>query len=82
MERRDRSPWAIGVIARTDSRNLGIGALIMTELERWAAERGYVRLWVATGGRAVRFYERCGWEVHETIERTNDDAVTVLTKRI
>ncbi|HEY8598964.1 MAG TPA: GNAT family N-acetyltransferase [Thermomicrobiales bacterium] len=81
-ERRDRSPWVWGMIVRPDRRGMGVGSLLMAELEVWAKTRGYAQVWVATGGRAVDFYRKCGWELSETIERTSGEVASVLTKRL
>jgi GNAT superfamily N-acetyltransferase len=78
-ERRDRSPWLLGMIVRPDRRGSGIGRLLLTHLEDWAYRHGYQELWVATGGAAVGFYERCGWRICETVARDFEPA-TVLTK--
>ena len=80
-ERRDRSPWLIGMIVRADRRGTGIGGLLVARLEAWAATHGYRQAWVATGGRAVDFYRKCGWEPSETFERASGEVTTVLTKR-
>jgi hypothetical protein len=37
-------------------------------------------LWVATGGVAVGFYQRCGWRICEAVDR-DFEPVTVLTKQ-
>ena len=81
-ERRDHSPWLIGMIVRVDRRGGGIGGRLVAELEGWASSHGYERVWVATGGRAVDFYRKCGWELSETFERTGGDVTTVLTKAL
>jgi len=39
---------------------------LMSRLADWASEHGYRECWVATGGRAVAFYQHCGWHVVET----------------
>ena len=70
-ERRDRSPWVLGMIVRPDRRGMGVGSLLMAQLEAWAGTRGYRQLWVATGGRAIDFYRKCGWELSETVERAS-----------
>jgi GNAT superfamily N-acetyltransferase len=79
-ERRDRSPWLLGMIVRPDRRGSGIGRLLLAHLERWAYRQGYQQLWVATGGVAVGFYQRCGWRIYETVDRDFEQA-TVLTKQ-
>ncbi|MCX7027832.1 MAG: GNAT family N-acetyltransferase [Spirochaetes bacterium] len=53
-----------GLIVDADSRNRGIGALLIAEVERWAAERnlGLVRLRAnVVRVDAHRFYERQGF---------------------
>jgi GNAT superfamily N-acetyltransferase len=79
-ERRDRSPWLLGLIVRRDRRGSGIGRLLFARLERWAYSQGYELLWVATGGVAVGFYQRCGWRICEAVDR-DFEPVTVLTKQ-
>lgn len=80
-ERRDRSPWLIGMIVREDVRGRGIGGRLVAELEAWAQSQGHARSWVATG-RAVGFYQTCGWEASETLERATGEVTTVLTKAL
>jgi len=79
-ERRDRSPWVLGMIVDPAQRNWGTGGRLMQALEGWAARQGYSRLWVATGGRAVDFYRKCGWEVAESFVRASGERTTVLTR--
>lgn len=81
-ERRDRSPWVLGMIVRPDCRGMGVGTRLMVELEAWAGIHGYKQVWVATGGRAIGFYRKCGWELGETVERAAGAAAAVLTKRL
>ena len=81
-ERRDRSPWVLGMIVRPDRRGMGVGRLLMTQLEAWAGSHGYQQVWVATGGRAIVFYRQCGWELSETVERASGEPASVLTKRL
>jgi GNAT superfamily N-acetyltransferase len=78
-ERRDRSPWVLGMIVRPDRRGAGIGRLLLAHLERWAYRQGYQQLWVATGGAAIGFYQRCRWRIYETVDR-DFELATVLTK--
>jgi GNAT superfamily N-acetyltransferase len=78
-ERRDRSPWLLRMIVRLDRRRSGIGRLLLAHFERWAHWQDYEQLWVATGGAAVGFYQRCGWRIYETVDRDFEPA-TVLTK--
>ncbi|MDT0342777.1 GNAT family N-acetyltransferase [Streptomyces litchfieldiae] len=73
-ERRDVSPWIVGAVVRRGRRGEGIGRALFAELERWARAAGHRRLWVATGGPAVAFYQRCGMETESA------RGATVLTK--
>jgi GNAT superfamily N-acetyltransferase len=79
-ERRYRSPWVLGMIVDPAQRGKGAGGKLMSALETWAARHGYSQLWVATGGRAVDFYRKCGWELVERFERSSGESVAVLTK--
>lgn len=78
-ERRDRSPWVLGMIVRPDLRGRGIGRLLLEVLGTWAAEHGYERMWVATGDPAVAFYQACGWSLVETFNRPSEK-VNILTR--
>lgn len=79
-ERRDRSPWVLGMIVITQNRGLGIGSKLMEALEAWARQRGYSQVWVATGGRAVDFYRKCGWALTEVMTRSSGETTSILTK--
>ena len=81
-ERRDRSPWVLGMVVEPAQRNRGTGGRLMRALEGWAAGQGYTRLWVATGGRAVDFYRKCGWEVTESFVRLSGEHMTILTRSL
>jgi GNAT superfamily N-acetyltransferase len=80
-ERRDRSPWLIGMIVRANLRRRGVGRRLVARLEAWAREHGYRQLWVATGP-AAGFYQRCGWEPVETLERATGETAEILTRRL
>jgi GNAT superfamily N-acetyltransferase len=80
-ERRDRSPWVLGMIVRSDRRGTGVGRRLMSRLERFAADRGHTQVWVATGPAAA-FYERCGWSVTERLRLTTGQPATVLRKSV
>ncbi|HXW43999.1 MAG TPA: GNAT family N-acetyltransferase [Streptosporangiaceae bacterium] len=77
-ERRDRSPWVLGMIVQPELQGCGIGRLLLDALGTWAGEHGYQRLWVATGDPAVGFYQACGWILTETFDRPVE-TVNVLT---
>ena len=79
-ERRDRSPWVLGMIVVPQSRGMGIGGQLLGTLESWASGQGYPQVWVATGGRAVAFYRKCGWELTEIIHRATGESMSMLTK--
>jgi GNAT superfamily N-acetyltransferase len=81
-EPRDRSPWVLGMIVRPDRRGQGIGRRLLARLEAWAGGHGYRQVWVATGDQAIGFYRRCGWALHETVERPSGETALVLTKRL
>jgi len=67
------------MIVRRDRRGTGLGRLLLGHLERWACDQAHEQLWVATGGPAVNFYQRCGWQFQEIVHRDFEPA-TVLTK--
>jgi GNAT superfamily N-acetyltransferase len=78
-ERRDRSPWIMGMIVRPDLRGLAIGRVLLHTLVAWAtAAHGYRQFWVATGDEAVGFYRACGWTAVESFDRPHEH-VTILT---
>ena len=81
-ERRDRSPWVLGMVVRRDSRGRGVGRLLLSELERHATASGYSTVWVATGDPAVGFYRRCGWQPVETLRLASGNPTTLLQKRV
>jgi GNAT superfamily N-acetyltransferase len=82
-ERRDRSPWVLGMIVRPQLRRGGIGRMLLDSLAKWAAQHGYRSLWVATGDPAVGFYQSCGWELAETFARPAETVhvLSTTTKR-
>jgi GNAT superfamily N-acetyltransferase len=81
-ERRDRSPWLVGMIVRPDRRGMGVGSLLVAQLEAWAGAHRYNQIWVATGGPAIDFYRKCGWELSETVEQASGETATVLTRHL
>ena len=72
-ERRDRSPWVLGMIVVPEQRGRGVGRHLLEALEAFADGRGYRTIWVATGPRAVGFYERCGWRSTEQLTTTEGE---------
>ena len=81
-ERHDRSPWVLGMIVAAQYRGAGIGGQLLRTLEVWGQPRGYSHVWVATGDRAVGFYQKCGWKLQETIERPSGERVFVLARSL
>jgi len=81
-EIRDRSPWVLGMVVQADCRGWGVGRRLLTRIEDYAARHGYLDVWVATGGPAVRFYQRCGWWITETVRQASGEEATVLRKTV
>jgi GNAT superfamily N-acetyltransferase len=81
-ERRDRSPWVLGMIVQPDCRGRGIGRLLLSHLEAWAAVRGNTEVWVANEGPAVGFYRACGWELREEVETRTVGRMFVLSRHL
>jgi len=78
-ERRDRSPWVLGLIVVAPSRGIRIGSKLMEALETWAQHQGYPQAWVATG-EATDFYKKCGWDLAEILQRSTGESLSILTK--
>jgi GNAT superfamily N-acetyltransferase len=76
-ERRDRSPWVLGMVVLPAWRRLGIGRMLLARLEAHAAAHGYEQIWVATG-EACTFYQRCGWSPMEELVNARGEPMTVL----
>jgi GNAT superfamily N-acetyltransferase len=81
-ERRDRSPWVLGMIVAVKRRGMGIGSQLMENLEAWTHHHGYQQVWVATGGRAIDFYEKCGWKSVDVVNRLSGETMSILTKSL
>jgi GNAT superfamily N-acetyltransferase len=65
VDRAGRSPWLLGMVVRRDLRLAGLGRLLVRSLEDQARDRGFDRVWVATGDTALGFYQRCGWDLEQ-----------------
>ncbi len=84
-EFRDRSPWLVGMVVDSGRRRQGIGSRLVRELERWAEQRGFHRVWVATGppgGPAEAFYQKCGWVAIDTFVTTTGEIAVILERRL
>ncbi|WP_461036362.1 GNAT family N-acetyltransferase [Streptomyces mayteni] len=79
-QRRDRGPWIVGTVVAPALRRAGVGALLLSHLERHVVKLGMARIYVATGGDAIAFYQACGWEVDEIVPTGPDENATVLSK--
>ena len=69
----------LGMVVRPDFRGRGVGRLLLRTLGGWAGQRGYQRLWVATGDPATGFYEACGWTPADTFDRPGERVVVLTT---
>lgn len=81
-ERRDRSPWVLGLVVRPGSRAAGIGRLLLRRVEHHAADLGYPNLWMANEGPAVEFYARCGYQETETVIIANGVSDHIMTRSL
>ena len=70
----DDGPWLTGMFVRGAARNLGIGRLLLAEVETRAVGLGHRTLWAHTG-EAEAFYVHCGWEIVRPKEPLQRDAV-------
>lgn len=80
-ERRERSPWLLGLVVRANARRQGIGRLLVAALERVAADRGDPQVWVATGGDAAVFYRSCGWSEEKSLTLASTGMPTIILTR-
>jgi GNAT superfamily N-acetyltransferase len=81
-ERRDRSPWVMGMVVRPDLRRSGIGRRLLRRIEQRAGELGYQTIWVANDGPAVGFYSACGYRYIESVRRDLGGTTHVLTRAL
>src|SRR5262249_25537553 len=77
-ERRDRTPWIIGMVVSPEYRGMGIGSQLLARLQAFALRQDYSEIWVATGGHAVDFYRKNGWEQTEILRRSTTETATIL----
>ena len=81
-ERRDRSPWVLGLVVDAQRRGAGSGGRLLAALTAWAQAQGYAEIWVATGGRAVAFYRKHGWEPVEEVALASGEVATIMRKSL
>jgi GNAT superfamily N-acetyltransferase len=81
-ERRDRSPWVLGMVVRPDRRRSGIGRRLLHRVERRASTLGLQTLWVANEGRAIGFYSTCGYRYVEPVRLERGVTTHVLTQTL
>jgi GNAT superfamily N-acetyltransferase len=77
------TPWIVGMVVHPGFRRRGVGRALLARLERWAADLGSDRVWVATEREpAVPFYRSCGWTVDQaaTAAAAGVQRGTVLVK--
>ena len=80
-ERRDRSPWVLGIGGPAGLAPARHRTTLLARLEAHAAEHGFGRIWVATGD-ARTFYQRCGWLEVESLLRPTGERLVVLERRL
>ena len=78
----DRGPWVVGVIVDPALRGQGAGRAILAHTLRWAFERDYDPVWVATGPEAAGFYQRCGWKLTQTYHREHHDGAIHILRHL
>jgi GNAT superfamily N-acetyltransferase len=81
-ERRDRSPWVLGLVVRSDCRGAGVGTRLLRRTEQHAVELGFHTLWVANEGRAVGFYSACGYRYVEAVRLERGVTSYVFTRSL
>jgi|SRR5215475_874796 len=81
IERRGRTPWILGMVVRAEIRKLGIGRLLLENLQDVAASIGHAQTWVATGDEAAGFYQRCGWADVEHLRLESTGIPTTILMR-
>jgi GNAT superfamily N-acetyltransferase len=74
-------PWLGGIYIKQPQRGLGIGAQIVTALERQACALGVTALYLSAD-TAEAFYLRLGWQVMERLESLGVRDVALMTKKL
>ena len=74
--------WLGSIVVRPSSRGRGVGAALVAEMERRAAQRGLTQLHLATEELDGGLYARLGWEAVPPIIIDRGDQVLVMRKRL
>lgn len=78
-ERSDLAPWLAALWVAPEHRRSGLGAALVTEIERRAAALGLARLYLSARPTIVPFYEKRGWRA---IDREIGPAKLVICERV
>ena len=65
LHSREPVAWLTSLVVSENVRGMGVGAMLVAELERWAKESGAARVSLTSGlarEGAHRFYERLGYK--------------------
>lgn len=77
--RSDLAPWLAALWVAPEHRRSGIGAALVTEIERRAAALKIARLYLSARPRVAPFYENRGWQA---IDRDIGPAQLVIMERV
>jgi GNAT superfamily N-acetyltransferase len=77
--RSDLTPWLAALWVAPEHRRSGIGAALVTEIERRAAALGTSRLYLSARPGVAPFYEKRGWQA---IDRDIGPAQLVIMERV
>ncbi len=78
--RRDLTPWLAGLYVSAQRRHQGIGAALVSAIEREACDFGINKLYLYTP-ESEDFYAKCGWQIKERTEYHNC-RITLMEKVI
>lgn len=74
------APWLGSLVVPPEKRNKGIGAYLVKQSEKIAANMGYEFLYLFTPNKAA-WYEKLGWEAVESLS-FNNIPITIMQKSI
>lgn len=77
-ERSDLAPWLAALWVAPEHRKSGLGADLVTEIERRAAVLGIARIYLSARSAIAPFYEKRGWRA---IDREIGPAKLVILER-